>query len=515
MARIVTVVFNSVIRDIRVLKQAESLKAAGHEVTIIGLRDKNVTAAHQVLENGVEIYRPGWRSEAQRRIAGLFVPFALLLVLLAVAVASGLFGLLSGLALPAWASVCTAVAPLFSRHGLYILLTLVLLGAVGIVLVLKYIRLRRSQKNLLTNELYEELKAVAAPGMIGFEALTPAQTSRLAFSLKSCFWDVPEHVRILRHIFREQALARFIQELKPEILHCHDLATLPIGCTVKAALGCTLVFDAHEMYDQLAQTSSKESKYNRHCLRLFGPHADRFITVNESIAAYYARIMPFLPPAVVVKNATRVFEPVAYDGRLHKAAGVPLDRKILLYQGGFSKRRGLDALVAAAQLLESDWVIVMMGWGNHELALRKLAYGGTTSPFDTRFESQIRFIPPAPQEELVFWTAGATVGIIPYEDAGLNHWFCSPNKLWEYPNAGVPIIVNPFPELKRTVEGNEIGWLLPGELTPQGIAETVNSLTDEDISLAHAQCALFIARDNWEVYSLRLVHLYEKILETK
>ncbi|HYE68658.1 MAG TPA: hypothetical protein VEA58_08600, partial [Anaerovoracaceae bacterium] len=45
------------------------------------------------------------------------------------------------------------------------------------------------------------------------------------------------------------------------------------------------------------------------------------------------------------------------------------------------------------------------------------------------------FIPPAPQNDLALWTAGGTIGIIPYEKIGLNHWFCTPNKLWEYPNA--------------------------------------------------------------------------------
>ncbi len=55
-----------------------------------------------------------------------------------------------------------------------------------------------------------------------------------------------------------------------------------------------------------------------------------------------------------------------------------------------------------------------------------------------RDESKVRFIPPAPQKELKSWTQGATLGIIPYEGKMLNHWIATPNKLWEYPSAGVP-----------------------------------------------------------------------------
>jgi hypothetical protein len=57
MARICAFVFNPAIRDARVIKQANSLAAQGHEVTIIGLADNNYPEESAVLESGVEILR--------------------------------------------------------------------------------------------------------------------------------------------------------------------------------------------------------------------------------------------------------------------------------------------------------------------------------------------------------------------------------------------------------------------------------------------------------------------------
>ncbi len=121
----------------------------------------------------------------------------------------------------------------------------------------------------------------------------------------------------------------------------------------------------------------------------------------------------------------------------------------------------------------------------------------------------MRFIPPAPQRELKSWTEGATVGIIPYEGKMLNHWIATPNKLWEYPSAGVPLVVQPFPEMRRVVTTYHCGWVLPETLTASAIADLVANLTEEQISQAKLGCMRFIEADNWTArYEKRLLDLY-------
>ena len=147
-----------------------------------------------------------------------------------------------------------------------------------------------------------------------------------------------------------------------------------------------------------------------------------------------------------------------------------------------------------------------MGWGKLEEELRRVADSLKMKTPDLDF--RIRFVPKVKQTELPYWTAGASLGAIPYENTGLNHWYCNPNKLWEYPNAGVPIIASPFPELRKIIEDNQIGWLLPDPLSPREIAAAINKLTEEELQVAANNCISFIQRDNWQVYANRLKTAY-------
>ena len=124
----------------------------------------------------------------------------------------------------------------------------------------------------------------------------------------------------------------------------------------------------------------------------------------------------------------------------------------------------------------------------------------------------IRFVPPVPQEDLAQWTAGATLGVIPYEPVSLNHIYCSPNKLWEYPRSGVPILCSDAPEMTRRVREYGIGWVIPrDQLTPHGIARMVANLSDEELARAKLACAAFIEKDNWSVYEKRLLEVYSRL----
>jgi glycosyltransferase involved in cell wall biosynthesis len=168
-------------------------------------------------------------------------------------------------------------------------------------------------------------------------------------------------------------------------------------------------------------------------------------------------------------------------------------------------------LVEAGTLLPEGWTLVMMGWGPLSDALHKIAASG-----GQQAARKIRFIPAAHRDELQRWTAGATAGIIPYENTVLNHWFCSPNKLWEYPSSGVPLIVQPFPELKKVIETYRCGWLLPEDLNPRAIANLIAGLSDAMIAEARAGCRAFLQADNWDsLYANRLIDLYKRLTASR
>jgi glycosyltransferase involved in cell wall biosynthesis len=293
-------------------------------------------------------------------------------------------------------------------------------------------------------------------------------------------------------------------ELKPDVVHCHDAATLPIGAAYKAQSGCKLVYDSHEVAEHQQGITGPLREETIALHREHAPAADGFVTVNGKIADYLREQYPRLPTPTVVMNATLPPDaPAGDDGRLRAAAKLPADVKILLFQGGYAPGRGLTSLIQSAEFLPPDWRIVFMGWGSLEPTLRKAA---AALPADRR--DWVVFLPGVKQAELRHWTAGATVGVIPYENTCLNHWLCSPNKLWEYPYAGVPVLASPYPVMADVIGRAGIGWLLDEPITPEGIARAVAAITPTDLQEKRANCWGFVTENNWSLYAGRLVGLY-------
>ena len=224
------------------------------------------------------------------------------------------------------------------------------------------------------------------------------------------------------------------------------------------------------------------------------------------IAGYF-REHHQLPEATVVMNATDGPGEQAYDGRLHEAARLAPETRILLYQGGYSPERGLGTLVQSAPHLPTGWALVLMGSGNSEPDLKRLAAE------DAKTAARVRFIPPSPVEELADWTAGASLGAILYENTCLNHWYCSPNKLWEYPRAGVPILAVRFPVLAERIEKYQIGWLLSDPVTPGEVGRLVANLTEDELAAKRKNCRAFLEQDNWGLYEGRLCAMYERLFD--
>ncbi len=539
--KVCKVVINSVSHDARVLKEAEAIREAGFDVVIIGIQDANNNVPIQILDNGVVIRRVAWQSEAFRPFLSEVAAKTLLAVLVGLGVIQlGSYLLNAELPSPVSFVDWLTIKNIVQFVGVAIVISG--LSYFGYRLWAEYARRRKGhlvlkkreddellkyektfstykqQEAVQTEEKLTTANASASSGASFSERLPAADKTeansdpfviRLPRPLMRGLGKVlaPAQLKRWNVIFaRERCIQRVLAEERPSIVHAHDLTALPVSAKYAGKAGIKLVFDAHEIYDHLAQAEDDMAELNSLLLKKYARSVHRFITINDSIARYYRKNYPSLPPAVVVKNAAKPAEPVDYDGRLHDVAGLPRDRRIVIYQGGYAAKRGLIQLLMSAEYLNPEWTLVYMGWGRLEDELLRVA--DALKLKNPAFGEKVRFVPRVKQDELPYWTAGATIGAIPYENTGLNHWFCNPNKLWEYPNAGVPIIASPFPEMSAIINSYELGWYLPDPLNPKAIADVINGLTDEQIATASANCRKFMESDNWGVYAKRLAVLY-------
>lgn len=313
--------------------------------------------------------------------------------------------------------------------------------------------------------------------------------------------------RIRRSFSYQGALlaGAIVRELKPDAVHLHDHVSFTAAPVYKETLGVPITWDAHEIYQELASGDEERTQASAAIIRENAPLADHFVTINESIARFYAGLDIGLPPATVLPNASMRSDALAYDGRLHALTGLPRERRILLFQGGLGRHRGVEQLVRAAQSLNDEWSVVLMGWGPLRAELEAEA---SNQPKAHDGTPRVVFIDGVPQAELPHWTAGATLGAIPYENNCLNHLYCTPNKLWEYPLAGVPILASDLEEMGPVIREHGIGALVPREFTSDDIAARVNELDTDALATMRTNCARYAETNHWGAFDDRLTAVY-------
>ncbi|NJR20559.1 MAG: hypothetical protein HC777_03275 [Hyphomonadaceae bacterium] len=90
------------------------------------------------------------------------------------------------------------------------------------------------------------------------------------------------------------------------------------------------------------------------------------------------------------------------------------------------------------------------------------------------------------------------MGAILYEGTCANQRLCSPNKLWEYPAAGLPILATNLPYLGQQVLQHHIGFVVDEPLSAAHILKTWRSISPEALVTARKATATFSSQHDWE-----------------
>lgn len=536
--KIMVIVPNGATSDNRVVREAESLKRAGHDVLLVGLRLGNMPGRQALTAGGVPVRRIDWQYRAYSRLVTVYALLIAPVVLIVLALLfGGVTGFYSGTLEQSMARSLDWLGRLFNRDGgsfaslrvedpfLYHGLILGLLAGMFMVALVALLLAARLLRRFGTSIAALTGIDILMRGARAARNLGAEENVGQITVIESILSSSNPLTTFLREKLPQKYIARarqrgFVEaglEFHPDLIQCHEVACLPAAIELKKAISCRVVYEAHEVYDDLSNASENMSETHKRIHQECLPQVDGFITVNAFIGDYYRKTYPLIPTPVIVPNSV-VPKSVTYDGRLHDAVGLPREARILLYQGGFSPRRGLEILLEAAFRLPEDWYVVFMGSGRLEKHLRNRALqfheqirSDAANGFGPEAAMKVRFAPMAPHSELVEWTAGATVGIVPYENFGLNHWFCSPNKIWEYPNAGVPIIASRLAFLSQMIDRWGIGWTISSDPRSSDIVAVVRSITDENLAERQQACARFIAEDNYLVHEARLLELFENL----
>jgi glycosyltransferase involved in cell wall biosynthesis len=313
-------------------------------------------------------------------------------------------------------------------------------------------------------------------------------------------------VLTMRHTFTIRATPRALAA-NADIYHAHDLNNLEVAYKAAQASHAKLVYDAHELFSEMANrwVRVKRGAWKRLEARLL-PQTDLAITVNDLIAEEMSKRYNVPPPLVLLNcpDPPPTFDPGARYDLLRERIGLPAERKIVLYQGWMSEGRGLENLVRAAGLLVGGAVVVFMGYGEYQATLQEMA---AAEP-----EGRVHFIPAVPQRDLLAYCASADVGVIPYQAVDLNNYYTSPNKLFDFIQAALPIVASDLPFLRKVITGHDLGIVAKLD-SPQSYAAAINAMLARPDGGAALRANLRKAAPQytWSAQAVKLVEAYRQL----
>jgi len=290
-----------------------------------------------------------------------------------------------------------------------------------------------------------------------------------------------------------------------DVVVAHDLPILPTAVETAKHHGAKLVYDSHELYCEQEFEPRLQRMWSAVEARTIGA-CDAVITVNPSIARELMTRYG-LARVEVVENAERADGPAPAKGRLfHQAFGLDAAAIVVLFQGGLIAGRNLETLVDAMAFVTTPAVhLVFLGDGALAKKLSRRAENRDVN-------GRVHFHPAVAQGDLLRYTASADLGIIPYQPTCLNNLYCTPNKLFEYVAAAVPMLATDLPELRRLIAGNDIGLMID-TTSPAAIAGAIDSAAADLAQLRRLRSNVEEARRrlNWSEESKTLVGIFRKL----
>jgi glycosyltransferase involved in cell wall biosynthesis len=263
---------------------------------------------------------------------------------------------------------------------------------------------------------------------------------------------VQYHRRDIAREITDANLAHLLSLGSYDLVFAHDVPVMPLAARLKAAWRAPLISDLHEVFPEQDErfTSNAARRYWRTLEAAGLAASDGIICVNAAVADYVRTTHGPAAPIVLIHNAVPYAKPVASGRTLRSCYPIPDGARVMLFVGSLRPHKNLEVVIEGfAEANLDGWVLAILGEGPLLAELQAIVRR-------RRLEGRVFLGRHVPQRDLIQVAASADIALLPYQAFGFNHLIATPNKLFEYIQARLPIATSQLPMVERivSVHGN-------------------------------------------------------------
>lgn len=290
-----------------------------------------------------------------------------------------------------------------------------------------------------------------------------------------------------------------------DLVIANDIESLPLAFDL--ASNGQVLFDAHEYaprhFEDRLSWRIFFQPFNIYLCRKFIPRVACMTTVGTGLANEYLRNFSVKPE--IITNATwyKQIEPTPVD---------PVKIR-MIHHGGATISRRLELMIELMQYMDNRFTLDLM------LIVPELASSKTRNYIRQLQDAaagdpRIRFLPPLKSDQIVAFINQYDLGLFLLPPVNFNYANTLPNKLYDFIQARLGIVIGPTPEMALIVNKYKNG-IVSSDFTPKSLSVRLNQLTTAEIQEFKLNSAK-AARDlTAEANQTRLLELVNQLLHSK
>jgi starch synthase len=291
-----------------------------------------------------------------------------------------------------------------------------------------------------------------------------------------------------------------------DLVFAHDVPVMPLGAQLKTAWHARLISDLHEVFPEQDEhfTTGTARGYWRGLEAGGLAASDAIVCVNDAVADYARATHAPAAPITVIDNSAPYREPSTGGPTLRSSYPIPAAARVMLFAGSLRADAQLEVLIEGFDAARLDgWVLAILGDGPLQAELEALVRR-------RGLEARVFLGRHVGQRDLIQVASSAEVGLLPYQAHGFNHLVATPNKLFEYIQARLPIATSRLPMVERIVNVHRNGAFVDF-FTPNATAAGLVSFVRDAVPRITPVTLETAARDfSWEKQEAALLEAVDQ-----